>query len=65
MNVHNWAFCVQSFKEDEVVNMEKETVDFLCEVVRFEKSISKQLKGQQLEIAKKKKYRWHIDIWTR
>lgn len=45
--------------------MEKETVDFLCEVVRFEKSISKQLKGQQLEIAKKKKYRWHMDIWTR
>lgn len=55
MNVHNWAFCVQSFKEDEVVNMEKETVDFLCEVVRFEKSIRKQLKGQQLEITKKKK----------
>ena len=35
--------------------MEKETVDFLCEVVRFEKSIRKQLKGQQLEITKKKK----------
>ncbi len=33
MNVHNWAFCVPSFKADEGVNMEKETVDFLCDEV--------------------------------
>ncbi len=35
--------------------MEKETIDFLCEVIRFEKSISKQLEGQKLELAKVKK----------